>query len=116
VARIIKNIEIEDQPAVALFDTDAVYAYVRSSLVCDVPRRVVTRPARVALGGKDIEIRELCLIEDKIEGLDFFGNAVPVDDIGRADGHELDVLIGALVMQQWRSGWIPRTGRWILKV
>lgn len=37
----------------------------------------------------------------EIEGLDFFGNAVPVDDIGRADGHELDVLIGALVMEQW---------------
>jgi hypothetical protein len=110
VARIIKNIEIEGQPAVALFDTGAVYTYVRSSLVRDVPRRIVTRPAHVALGGKDIEIRELCLIEGKIEGLDFFGNAVPVDDIGHADGQELDVLIGALVMEQWEIRLDPKNG------
>jgi hypothetical protein len=110
VARIIKNIEIEGQSATALFDTGAVYTYVRPSLVRDVPRRVVTRPARVALGGKDIEIRELCLIEGKIEGLDFFGNAVPVDDVGRADGHELDVLIGALIMEQWEIRLDPKSG------
>jgi len=110
VARVIKNIEIEGQPAVALFDTGAVYTYVRSFLVRDVPRRVVSRPARVTLGGKDIEIRELCLIEGKIEGLDFFGSAVPVDDISRADGHELDVLIGALVMEQWEIRLDPKNG------
>jgi hypothetical protein len=110
VARIIKNIEIEGQPAIASFDTGAVYTYVRSSLVRDVPRRVVTRPARVALGGQDIEIRKLCLIEGKIEGLDFFGNAVPVDNIGRADGHELDVLIGALIMEQWEIRLDPKNG------
>jgi hypothetical protein len=45
--------------------------------------------------------RELCLSEGKIEGLDFFGNAVLVDDIGHANGHELDVLIGALIMERW---------------
>jgi hypothetical protein len=110
VARIIKDIEIEGQPAIALFDTGAVYTYVRSPLVRDVPRRVVARPARVALGGQDIEIRELCLIEGKIEGLDFFGNAVPVDNIGRADGYELDVLIGALIMEQWEIRLDPKNG------
>jgi len=110
MGRIIRNIEIEGQPAVALFDTGAVYTYVRSSLVRDVPRRSVTRPARVALGGKEIEIREMCLIEGKIEGLDFFGNAVPVDDIGRADGRELDVLVGALTMEQWEIRLDPKSG------
>ena len=29
MARIVKAIEIEGQPAVALFDTGAVYTYVR---------------------------------------------------------------------------------------
>ena len=65
---------------------------------------------RVALGGKDIDIRELCLIEGKIEGLDFFTDAVPIDDIGLANGHKLDALIGARTMEQWEIRLDPRTG------
>jgi hypothetical protein len=64
----------------------------------------------VALGGKDIDIRELCLIEGKIEGLDFFTDAIPIDDIGLANGHELDALIGARTMEQWEIRLDPRTG------
>jgi len=110
VARIIKIIEIEGQPAVALFDTGAAYSYVRSTLVRGAPRRAMLPPARVALGGKDIEIRELCLIQGKIEGLDFLADAVPVDDIGRADGYELDALIGALTMERWEIRLDPKAG------
>lgn len=110
MARIIKTIEIEGQPAVALFDTGASYTYVRSSLVSKVPRRIVTRPAHVALGGRGIEIRELCLMEGKIEGLAFFTDAVPVDALGSIDGHTLDVLIGARTMEQWEIKLDPKTG------
>lgn len=101
MARIIKAMEIEGQPAMALFDTGAVYTYIRSTLVREAPRRAVMPPARVALGGRDIQIRELCLVEGKIEGFDFLTDAVPVDDIGRADGHTLDAIIGALTMERW---------------
>lgn len=110
MARIIKTIEIEGQPAVALFDAGAIYTYVRSSLVANVPRRPQPRPARVVLGGQDIEIRELCLFVGKIEGLDFSGDAVPVDDLGRADGHELDAIIGALTMERWELRLDPKSG------
>jgi len=110
MARILKTIEIEGKRAMALFDTGALYSYVRSSLVEGVPRRKVGRPVFVILGGKEIEIRELCFIEGKIEGLDFFTYAVPIGDIGRADGHDLDVLIGALTMEQWEIRLDPRTG------
>ena len=110
MARIIKTIEIEGQEAVALFDTGALYSYVRSSLVSDAPRRAMVPPARVALGGRDIEIRELCFVQGKIEGLDFLADAVPVGDIGAADGRELDALIGARTMEQWEIRLDPRTG------
>ena len=79
----------------ALFDTGPMYTYVRSSLVREVPRKTVIRPVRVSLGGKEVDIRELCFIEGKIEGLDFFADAVPLEESGHANGHELDVLIGA---------------------
>jgi len=110
MARIIKTIEIEGQQAVALFDTGAIYTYVRSPLVRGTPKRAMIPPARVALGGKDVEIRELCFIQGKIGGLDFLADAVPMEDIGVADGHELDVLIGSLTMERWEIRLDPKTG------
>jgi hypothetical protein len=110
MSRIIKTIEIEGHPAAALFDTGATYSYVRSSLVASASRTAVPVPPRVVLGGKVITIRELCFVRGKIEGLDFMSDAVPLDDIGRADGHELDVLIGARTMEQWEIKLDPKTG------
>lgn len=83
---------------------------MRSSFVTDVPRRAVTKPVRVVFGGQAIEIAELCLINGKIEGLDFFADAVPVIELGAADGHKLDVLIGALAMEQWEIRLDPKAG------
>lgn len=110
MARIIKTIEIEGLQAVALFDTGAIYTYVRSSFVRETPRRAMIPPARIALGGKDVEIRELRFIQGKIEDLDFLADAVPVEDIGVADGHELDVIIGSLTMERWEIRLDPKTG------
>lgn len=59
MARIIKTIEIEGQPAVALFDTGALYSYVRAPLAKDAPRAEMPVPPHVVLGGRSIEIREL---------------------------------------------------------
>jgi len=110
MARIIKTIEIEGQPAVALFDTGALYTYVRSGLVANVPRMTIARPVRVLLGEQAIEITEVCFVQGKIEGLDFFvGEAVRVAQLGEADGHELDVIIGARTMEQWEIRLDPRT-------
>src|SRR5437879_3058601 len=90
MSRIIKEIEVEGKPAVALFDTGATFTYVRSLLISEAPRTQIKRPAHVVLGGQEIDITELCVIQGKIEGLDFFADAVPVDDLGRADGHNFD--------------------------
>ncbi len=111
MGRIIKTIEIEGRPAVALFDTGAVFTYIREHLLTTVPRKAVTEPFRVALGGRSIEVQELCLIGGRIEGLAFDTDAVPVAELGRADGHELDVLIGARTMEQWEIRLDPRSGK-----
>ncbi len=110
MGRIIKEIEIEGQRAVALFDTGAVYTYVREGLVAKSPRARVVAPVRVALGGQSIEIREQCVMNGKIEGLDFFADAVPVADLGRADGQTLDVIIGATTLEKWEIKIDPKTG------
>lgn len=110
MSRIIKEIEIEGRRAVALFDTGATYSYVRRELVESVATKPVAFPAHVVLGGRDIEIRALCILDGKIEGLGFFTDAVPVDELGRADGHELDAIIGATTMEHWEIRLDPKSG------
>jgi hypothetical protein len=110
MARIIKEIEIEGQPAVALFDTGAMYTYVREALLKQAPRHPVVKPVRVMLGGQSVEIREQCFMNGRIEGLDFFTDTVPVADFGRADGHALDAIIGAMTLEQWEIRLDPKTG------
>ncbi len=110
MGRIIKEIEIEGQRAVALFDTGATYTYVREALVAGAPRNPVKTPVRVVLGGQSIEVREVRVFNGKIEGLDFFADAVPVADLGHGDGHALDAIIGARTMEQWELRLDPKTG------
>ncbi len=79
-------------------------------LLATALRKPVLRLFRVTLGGKMIEIHELCLIGGRIEDLEFDTDAVPVGEVGSADGHELDVLIGALTMERWEIRLDPKTG------
>ena len=102
MARIIKEIEVEGKSAVALFDTGAYHTYIRNEFVADIPGRMVSvKPYEVALGGKIIAVEKICIINGKIEGFGFDTKAVPIDEIGRADGYELDAIIGALMMEEW---------------
>jgi predicted aspartyl protease len=110
MGRIIKTIEIEGRPAVALFDTGASYSYVRTNLVPEAPRQHMRNPVRVLLGGQDILIREVCFLQGKIEGFDFLTDAVPVESLARADGQDLDAVIGARTMEQWELRLDPKTG------
>lgn len=110
MARIIKTIEIEGQQALALFDTGAVLTYVREHLLTSALRKPAVEPFRVAMGGRNIEVRDLCLIGGRIEGLAFDTDAVPVQELDQADGHELDVIIGAITMERWEIGLDLKTG------
>jgi len=110
LGRIIKKIEIEGQTAVALFDTGAVFTYVKQPYLANAVRKPLAAPFHVALGGRDVDVRELCLIDGKIEGLAFDTDAVPVNELGKADGHELDAIIGVLTMERWEIRLDPKTG------
>lgn len=110
MARIVKEIEIEGRKAIALFDTGAYHTYVCEHIIPDLPKRRVREPYRIALGGNTIEVKELCIIIGKIEGLDFDAEAIPIDKLGRIDGYELDAIIGASAMEKWEIKLFPKTG------
>src|SRR5881397_1788307 len=110
LSRVIKTIEIEGQPVKALFDTGAFHSYVLRRYLESVPMRSVVKPFEVALGGETIEIRERALINGKIEGLDFDTSVVPVESLGKANGHDLDAIIGAITMEAWEITVDPKDG------
>jgi len=108
--RILKSIEIEGKPAEALFDTGSLHTYVVRKLLANVPIRKLSESYRVALGGKIIEVKESCAIEGKIEGYAFDTKVIPIDYLGKINGSELDVLIGALTMEEWEISVNPKNG------
>jgi len=108
--RIVKEIEIEGRNAKALFDTGSLHTYVLRNFLKSVPIRLLSEPYRVALGGRVIEVREYCAVEGKIEGYTFDTKVVPIDNLGKVDGSEIDTLIGALTMEEWEISVNPKDG------
>lgn len=110
MSRIIKTIEIEGRPVKALFDTGAFHTHLLRSYLQNVPTLQVTKPYEVALDGETIRSTERAMVNGKIEGLDFDTYVVPVDSLGKANGDDLDAIIGAVTMEVWEITMNPRDG------
>jgi hypothetical protein len=108
--RIIKEIEIEGKHAIALFDTGSIHTYVVKSLLKNVPIRLLSKPYEVGLGGKVFSIQEHCSIQGKIEGWEFHTEAIPIENLGKVNGKVIDVIIGALTMEEWEITPYPKKG------
>ncbi len=108
--RIVKEIEIEEKKARALFDNGAFHTYVVRRLLDGVPVRKVPVPYEVGLGGDAIEVKEYCALWGRIERYVFHTEAIPIDDLREIDGYKLDAIIGALTMEAWEITLNPRDG------
>jgi hypothetical protein len=108
--RIVKEIEIEGKPATALFDTGSTHTYVARWLLEGVPIRTLARPYTVALGERTIEVAQHVSAQGKIEGLEFHTEVIPIDTLGRIDGKPVDIVIGALTMEEWEIIPNPKDG------
>ena len=56
--------------------TQGQISHVCEDFLASLPRKPVVEPSRVALGGRSIEVRELCLVGGRIGGLAFDTDAV----------------------------------------
>ena len=102
MGRIRKNIDIEGQNYWALFDSGARNTYVIKDVASILPTFELKRPHSVRLGGKAHNIQNDCRLECLIDGFAVLANALVLDEIGAdEDDKKIDVLIGALTMQQW---------------
>ena len=101
MARLLKEIVIQGKPAKALFDTGSMRSYVLKEFTEGAPSIKAEPPYTVGLGGRTITVTEECILRGEIEGLGFTMKAVPLGEIGAVDGHEIGVIVGATVMEEW---------------
>lgn len=91
-----------------LFDTGARNTYITPAVARVLKTSPTPRTIRTALGGAVRESTTAALLEAEIEGRSISTHALVIDEIGKdEDGAEIDILFGALAMQQWGIRPIP---------
>ena len=108
MGRIRQAIHVDGKECWTLFDTGARNTYVTPA----VARMLSTSPTpltiRTSLGGAVRETNTAALLQAEIQGRRISTHALVIDDIGRdEDGAPIEILFGALAMQQWGIRPIP---------
>lgn len=108
MARIRQTIHVDGRKCWTLFDTGARNTYVIPSVAQVLKTSPTLRPVRTALGGSVKEANTAALLEAEIQGRPISTHALVIDEIGKdEDGVPIEILIGALAMQQWGIRPIP---------
>ena len=102
MGRIRKNIDIEGRHYWGLFDSGARNTYIVEDKAINLPMFELRRPQLVNLGGQSHRVLNDCRLECTIDGFNILTHARVLEEIGTdEDGKRIEILIGALVMQEW---------------
>ncbi|HYR78234.1 MAG TPA: hypothetical protein VEM96_20660 [Pyrinomonadaceae bacterium] len=105
---IRQTIKVDGQKCWTLFDTGARNSYVIPSVAKILSTSSMPRPFRAALGGEVKETNTSAILEAEIEGHPISAHALVIDEIGKdEDGKPIEILFGALAMQQWGIRPVP---------
>jgi hypothetical protein len=91
-----------------MFDTGARNTYVGPSVAHLLSTSPTPGTIRTALGGAVRVTNTAALLEARIDGRPISTHALVIDEIGSdEDGAPIEILFGALAMQQWGIRPIP---------
>ena len=108
MGRIRQTIKVDGQECWTLFDTGARNTYVIPSVAQALPTSKMPRAFRTALGGEVRETKTAAILEAEIQNHPISTHALVIDEIGKAeDGRPIEILFGALAMQQWGIRPVP---------
>ena len=108
MGRIRQMINVNERECWTLFDTGARNTYVIPEVASLLTTSRLKKPFRSAIGGEVKETTETALLEAEIEGKRISTHAMVIDKIGNDEDERLiDILFGALAMQQWGIRLIP---------
>ena len=102
MGRIRQLIEVKDHPCWTMFDSGPRNSYITNVAAEGLVTEPVQMPRQFSLGGKQHQITKVCIVHASVEGNPVEFQANVVDEIGNdEDGREIDLLFGALAMQNW---------------
>ena len=101
-------IKVDGRGCWTLFDTGARNTYVIPSVARELKTSKTPLTIRTALGGTVRETNTEAVLHAEIEGHAITTLALVIDEIGRDEtGTPIEILFGALAMQQWGIRPIP---------
>lgn len=102
MGRIKREIEVDRQWYWTLFDSGSRNSYVTEEVAAHLVTDNLAKQQSTALGGKVHQITKACILKAEIDGHSIDTHARVLDEIGTDEnGRRLDVLLGALTMQEW---------------
>jgi len=102
MGRIRLMIKVDGRPFWTMFDTGARNTYVVPAVAQRLSTSKAPRPIRTAFRGQIKQTDTTAVLQAEIEGRQISTHAMVVDEIGLdEDGKPIDILLGALAMQQW---------------
>ena len=108
MGRIRQTIHVDGRTCWTLFDTGARNTYVIPAVAEVLKTSRTPATIRTALGGAVRETHTAALLEAEIQGHAISTHAFVIDEIGKdEDGAPIEILFGALAMQQWGIRPIP---------
>jgi hypothetical protein len=108
MGRIRQAIQVGGRDFWTLFESGARNSYIVPEVAALVPTSKVDQPFRRRLGGAVKEAKEIAHLEALVEGHRVSFHAMVIDNIGNDDdGTPIEILFGALAMQQWGIRLIP---------
>jgi hypothetical protein len=112
MGRIREFIRINGKKYWTLFDSGARNTYVVPEVATLLATTKLPKPFKSAIGGKVRKTSTAALLVAQIEGHNISTNAMVVEDIGKdEDARPIEVLFGALAMQQWGIRLVPAEER-----
>jgi hypothetical protein len=108
MGRVREYIDVKGRKFWTLFDSGARNTYVVPAVAGLLATSPMPQNFRPALRGKVHEATQAAVLDADIEGCKISTHAMVLDEIGEDEnGKPIDILFGALAMQQWGIRSIP---------
>ena len=108
MGRIRQMIRVDGRDAWTLFDSGARNTYIVPEVAALLATTKLPRPTPTRLGGEIKMSNVAAVLVGEIEGKAFHTEAMVIDRIGTdEDGNAIEILFGALAMQQWGIRLVP---------
>jgi len=103
-------IHVDGRDAWTLFDSGARNTYIVPKVAGLLATAELPVPTHTKLGGETKTSTVAAVLVGEIEGKVFHTEAMVIDSIGSdEDGKPIEILFGALAMQQWGIRLVPET-------